>query len=241
MTKRGNNVPENTIAVYFKDDSNMVDERLDNIISKPNEKREWFPSSFYKYNPLVVGNTYGFIITTEYDFTVYWNGGENPNDIKIRIHDQRAAQFGYPTITSSLGLGIFTIKTPFFIKTPPNVNIMTINPPNYILPLSTVMCSVIQGDSLKENLTFDIKVHVPDAEITFPAGHPIAAFIPIPRNYADNFELTLATEIFNEKEIKEEIQKFQDLDNKKVDLNKYNKEYMGGENTYGNRLNNNQI
>jgi hypothetical protein len=172
MTSKGNDVPDNTIAVFYKDNSNMVDERLDNIISKPDKKREWFPSSFYKYTPLNIGNTYGFIVTTEYDFTVYWNGGDSVNDIKIKIPDLKAAQFGYPIITSNLGFGIFTIKTPFFIKTSPNVNIMTINPPNYILPLSTVMCSVIEGDGLKESLTFDVKIHVPDAEITFPAGHP---------------------------------------------------------------------
>jgi hypothetical protein len=246
MINQGNDVPDNTIAVFYKNNLNMSDERLGHMLSKPDKKREWFYPNFYKCLPLAIGNTYGFIITAEYDFTVYWSGGEGVDDLKINIPDIKAAQYGHPSIVSNFGAGIFTVNTPFFIRTPPNVNIMTINPPNYILPLSTVMCGVVETDNLRKNFTFNVKVHVPDAEITFHAGHPIGAFIPIPRNYADNFELRPATEIFDKETVREEVQACQDADDKR-DMNReknppeFDRDYIRGVDTYGNKFNNHQI
>ena len=95
----------------------------------------------------------------------------------------------HPRIDSHFGEGIITIGTPFILRTPPGINIMTINPPNYIIPNITVMTGVIETDNLRRNFTFNLKIQMPNIRVTVPAGTPLAGFIPIPRYFADNFEL----------------------------------------------------
>ena len=200
-----NIVPDNTIAVFYKENFNLNDKRVEKMLTKAETQREWFPKELYKISPNIKGNSCGFLISAEYEFKVHWNGEEGADSISINIPNDEAKKYGHPDIVSTIGSGIFTVNIPFLIKTPPNVNILTINPPNYILPLSTVLSSMIESDSLKTNFTFNIKIQVPDAEITFPAGHPIGAFIPIPKHYIETFELKPANEIFNEKTIKKEL------------------------------------
>lgn len=246
MINQGNDVPDKTVAVFYKKNLNMNEERLNKMLFKPDKKREWFHPNFYKCLPLTVANTYGFLIAAEYDFVVHWNGGDNVNDLQVHIPNEEAARFGHPDVVSNFGGGIITINTPFFIRTPPGVNIMTINPPNYILPLSTVMSGVVETDNLRKNFTFNIKIQVPDAEITFPAGHPLGAFIPIPRYYGDQFELKLAEDIFDPETVEEEIQACQDADDKR-DANReknppeFDRDYMRGIDTYGNEFPDHQL
>lgn len=200
-----NKVPDNTIAIFYKENLNLNDRRVEKIVYKAEANRVWFPESLYKVTPIVNGNSCGFLVSAEYEFKVHWNGGDSPDSISINIPNEEARKYGHPDIVSTLGSGIFTVNIPFLLKTPPNVNLLTINPPNYILPLSTVMTSMVESDTLKTNFTFNIKIQVPDAEITFPAGHPIGAFIPIPKHYIENFDLTPANELFDDKTIKKEL------------------------------------
>lgn len=202
-----NDVPDKTISIFIspeKPNILLTKERVSNLVKKPPKKREWFNSHFYRCLPLTIGNQYGFIITSEFDFGFRWNGGQNPEDLKIFIGEHIDENLS-PNITSHFGSGIITINTPFFLRTAPGVNLMTINPPNYFIPNITVMTGVVEADNLRRNFTFNLKVQIPEIQVDIPAGTPLAGFIPVPRYYCDDFKLEFADDIFSRDIIEEEL------------------------------------
>lgn len=244
MINQGNNVPEKTIAVFSHlPDSGSIkknSERLFGILDKPGKKRDWFTPHFYRCLPLSIGNQYGFVVKSEFDISFIWNGGEGHESVSFSFYEEEEiVNTKYPRIDTHFGSGIITINPPFTLRTPPGINLMTINPPNYIIPNITVMTGVIETDNIRRNFTFNLKVQIPNIEVFIPKGTPLAAFIPIPRYYADSFELKLAEDIFSEDEIIEEIQAMTDatLSREIVEvLNKdgVGKDYLFGKDIYGN-------
>jgi hypothetical protein len=205
-----NNVPDKTIAVFLYDyEVDFEAARIPSILKKLDKTRSWFDDHFYRCLPLVIGNTYGFVITTEWAFSVVWDGGSSPDSVKIYPHDENHKDM-YPLISSHFGHGILTISPPFTLRTPPGVNLMTINPPNCILPGITVMTGVIETDNIRRNFTFNLKIQIPNVEIAFLAGTALSGFIPIPRYYADSFVIKEASELFSEEVVTEEISAMHD-------------------------------
>lgn len=241
-----NNVPDKTIAIFlhpFTDLDNLNKRnRIFNIIDKPSKKREWFHPHFYKCLPLVIGNQYGFIIKSEFDFSFIWDGREEADAIKFYFNDEeQEINKKFPLIKTHFGHGIITINTPFWLNTPPGVNIMTINPPNYIIPNITVMTGVVEADNLRRNFTFNLKIQIPNIKVIVPAGTPLAAFIPIPRYYADCFELKFAEEIFNDDLINEELEAALQAYTSREEIDKkkdggVGRHYLLGKDIYGNKF-----
>lgn len=242
-----NDVPDKTIAVFIspKDyDKDLTQNRILNMVKKPDKKRDWFDAHFYRCLPLTIGNQYGFIVSSEYDITFEWNGGNNPEDVRLYANEKSGQPY-YPQISTHFGSGIVTINTPYFFRTPPGINLMTINPPNYIIPNVTVMTGVVETDNLRRNFTFNLKIQIPNIRVVIPAGHPLAAFIPIPRYYCDEFNLDFAENLFSKEIIDEEIKsdkaasKYRD----EVEPNLKNgvgKHYMQGKDVYGNKFKDHQ-
>jgi hypothetical protein len=242
-----NNVPEKKIAIFAKE--GITYDNILNILSKPKAKRDWFTPHFYKCLPLAIGNQYGFTICFNYDIDVTWDGGEGLDSIVINKYIEDEKTQSYPNITSIFGHGIATVIVPFLLKTPPGVNIMTINPPNYVVPNITPMTGVVETDNLRQMFTFNLKVQMPGITVRIPKGFPVAAFIPIPRYFADEFSLINAEEYFTkdiyEEELKadEDHKKIRDSSNSKVsDNTKYeaDKLYMKGKDIYGNSFEDHQ-
>ena len=73
-----NDVPDKTIAIFTAPEvanKALTQQRILNMVKKPNKKRDWFDPHFYRCLPLTIGNQYGFMISLEYDVTFEWNGG----------------------------------------------------------------------------------------------------------------------------------------------------------------------
>lgn len=238
-----NNVPEKTISIFIApevEDEDLTKKRILKLISPSTKKREWFTPHFYRCLPLTIGNQYGFTICSEFDFWFEWDGGDSSESTKLGFDEKifKDKTF-YPGIRTHFGHGIITINTPFFIRTPTGVNVMTMNPPNHVIPNITCMAGVVETDNLRRNFTFNLKIQMPNIRVFIPAGTPLAAFIPIPRYYADQFELKFADELFSKEIIDEEINSDKDSDKyrKNVELNLPNgvgKSYMMGKDVYGN-------
>jgi hypothetical protein len=210
------------------------------MVKKPDKKRDWFSPHFYRCLPLTIGNQYGFTVSSEFDITFEWNGGDSEESIFFQFDENRGdLDKLYPRIDSHFGHGIVTVSTPYFFKTPPGVNLITINPPNYVIPNVTVMTGVIETDNLRRFFTFNLKIQIPNIRTTIPAGYPLAAFIPIPRYYCDEFNLDFAENIFSKEIVDEEIKAEEDAveHREKVEptlKNGVGKHYMQGKDVYGN-------
>jgi hypothetical protein len=92
---------------------------------------------------------------------------------------------------------------------------------------------------LRRNFSFNLKIQTPNVLTLIPAKTPLAAFIPLPRYFADKFELKLAEDIFTEEIIKEELQADLDATNYRnnVEVNlphNVGKHYFQGTDVYKN-------
>lgn len=233
-----NDIPENTIVVIseFPEKTNVILKSF-----KKQTKRDWFSSHFYNCLPLNIANTYGFYIVSQYDLKAIWNGGKEINDTTLDYGvEKEQLKNMFPPIYSHFGNGILTINPGFMLRTPPNVNLMTINPPNIVLPNITVMSGVVETDNLRYPFTFNLKIQTPNVEVFIKKGTPLAGFIPIPRYYVDNYELVEANKLFSTDLIDVEVKASKDQGNYRKSSSTLNKFYLKGFDVYNNKFKDHQ-
>jgi hypothetical protein len=212
MINQGIDVPDKTIAMFMLRNSLGENfEEYTNNLKKPDKRRDWFTPHAYHCLPLVLGNQQGFILTANFSFDVMWNGGDKPEDMEITYRYPQEFNFdslNFTQISKVFGNGIVTILVPYSLRTPPGVNILTINPPNHIIKNATVLTGTVETDNLRHQFTFNLKLHEPNVLTSFEAGTPLSAFIPIPRYFTDQFELKNARDIFTDEVVEEELDAF---------------------------------
>ena len=204
-----------------------------------NKKREWFSTHAYHCLPLLIGNQYGFVVKACRSFELVWNGGRTITDSTVTFLDQRndTGQF----ISSHFGDGIITVQNSFVLRTPPGVNLMTINPPNYFIDGIGHMTGVIESDNLRRDFTFNLKITRPNYPIRINEGDWIGCFIPVPRYFVDGYDLINAKEYLTSEEIEAEWEIGNEFarERKTVDTTKPHaagKRYFQGEDVYGNKF-----
>jgi hypothetical protein len=210
INEENNFVPDNKI-VFMRTNRHTGDKYDISEIIEPlsgNTKRDWFVSHFYRCLPLTIANQYGFILKSAYDMTLYWSGresdavvvqmtGANPNGQKGTEHIQN--------VFTNFESGVVSIENFCTLRTPPGINLMTIQPPNMINnPDLFVMSGVVEADNLRRTFTFNVRVLNEKKKIKIKKGDPLAAFIPIPRYFVDNFELMDGTKYFDEETLNSE-------------------------------------
>jgi len=191
INSKGNEIPDSTILVVphaLGGDGHYLD-IIQPLIGVT--KRDWFTDHFYYCLPLVTGNQYGFLVKAAYSFTAYWAGGTDGVAI-CKGEDANDTQL----VDDHFKNGIITIQNRFALKTPPNINLMTMQPPNYYIPNLIAMTAVIETDNIRRDFTFNLRVTMPDFPVSVKAGDPLAAFIPVPRGTVENYKLRLITDIF---------------------------------------------
>lgn len=240
----GYEVPENTIlAVPF--DINGDGFYKEAIVPLKGEaKRDWFNPHFYYCLPLTIGNQYGFYVQSLRDFDVTWDGSmNNPNDVKIRFINTENSE--KQIIKNGFGNGVLTVQNMFALKTPPNVNLMTIQPPNMYLPGCAAMTGVIETDNIRRDFTFNIKITIPDITIRIRKGAPLGAFIPVPRGFVDGFTLDLISNHFDKSIHQNELDEVKILSEERGTVDKYKthesgRRYFKGQHVDGSVYNNHQ-
>jgi len=234
-------VPENVLTV-IPEHSNAKRETIENMIVpfKGNHKRDWFSSHAYFCLPLAIGNQYGFGIRSLKTFTVNWNGGDGQGDVTVNVLDHGedpGAQF----VSSHFGIGTFTIQNRFTFRTPPGVNLMTINPPNYWIDGIMHMTGVVETDNLRRDFTFNIRCTRPTHEVRINRGDFIGCVLPIPRYFPDGFEFKMGEDIFTKEQIEEEQKVMQDfgIERSTTDRQKFannGRRYFNGIDIYDNKF-----
>jgi len=167
---------------------------------KGQTKRDWFTSHFYYCLPLTIGNQYGFAIKSLRDFNLRWLGGNQAVKITFLNEDNDNKQF----ITNDFYNGVVTVQNAFALKTPPGINLMTVQPPNSFIRGCAAMTGVIETDNIRRDFTFNFKVTVQNINIEVRKGDLLGAFIPIPRNFVENFSVDSSKNHFDMELIKRE-------------------------------------
>lgn len=192
-----NNVPDNIISVF----GTQADKTYPSIVDlRGNFRRDWFDDKYYFCLPITIANQLGFAIISLFDFSVKWDGSDGKNAITISS-DHLIEDGIYGTnkqkVYSYFGNGTFTISHDFLINTPPGVNLLVTQPPNYFITGCSTMSALVETDNLVRDFTFTLKVTVPDIDIKIKKGDMLAVMIPIPRYFPDSFNIQNAMNIFD--------------------------------------------
>jgi len=211
---------------------------------KNNPKRNWFVNHAYHCLPLVIGNQYGFVVKSLYDFEVIWDGGNSVESVKVNILNSKEdykKTYNLQSINSHFGMGTFTVQMPYQLRTAPGINLMTINPPNYFIDGIYHMTGVVEADNLRRDFTYNLKITRPNYNIRVNKGDYIGCVIPYPRHFIDNYQIIDASQLISQEEIEIERQcaKNFGIERSTKDIDKPNgngKRYWRGEDIYGNKF-----
>lgn len=236
----GNEVPPNNIVVipFQNGIKSYSDEILEPLAG--NTKRDWFTSHFYYCLPLVIGNQYGFLVKSAVNIDVIWNGTDAA-EITFLDSDIHKKQI----VTNHFGNGIITFQNMFSLKTPPGINLMTVQPPNMFIPGCSIMTGVVEADQIRRDFTFNLKITVPNLKISIRKGDPIGAFIPIPRYFVDNFSISMVEDIFDLESHNSEISDIMELARQRQNEDatkphEAGRKYFNGEHAFGDRFSDHQ-
>ena len=239
MTK----VPDDRILALPYDDhyAGLQDEVF--VPLRGRHKRDWFSKHAYLCLPLVIGNQYGFAVKSLFRATLLWNGGSEPKDTTITVHntDEAEAFGGLQLLASQFGLGIVTVQTAFALRTPPEINLMTLQPPNQFIDGLQNLTGVIEADNLRRDFTFNLKITRPDHPVEIKVGDLLSAVMPIPRGFVERFELIDAYEALSPDTVALEQQTARDFGREREEVDAKNKRgvgrrYFKGEDVYGQRF-----
>lgn len=231
-----NNTPDNNIVIFRHEQGWVPKDSLEDIIKRPPKTRDWFSPNFYRCLPLTIGNLYGFTIHSAFSFNAMWNGGNEEESISFTYFEpEEERRLKFPLVKSHFGHGIISVVTPFHLKTPKGVNLMTINPTNYVIPNITVMTGVIESDNIQRDFTLNLRIQEPNRIISIKKGDPLTTVIPIPRYYQDNFVLKVAEEVFEESVVNDEVETAHNhhLSRHFTEQEKAGRHYLTGQNIYG--------
>ena len=236
-------VPENLIAAVPYDDFYRGRHGEVYINLRGRNKRDWFSRHAYFCLPLVIGNQYGFAMRSLWNATLLWNGGPDPQDTTVTLHNTEDLERhgSLQTIVSNFGLGIVTVQAAFALRTPPGVNLLTLQPPNFFIDGLQNMTGVVESDNLRRDFTFNLKLTRANFPVEIGIGDVIAGVIPYPRHYVENFELVDASELFTPEQIAEEQQAAQDFGRERAERDVLRPDGVGrryhkGEDVYGNKF-----
>lgn len=236
MNDAGYEVPENHILVVPHsleiEEHGYYKEVILPLAGEP--KRDWFNEHFYYCLPINIGNQYGFVIKSLIDFDAVWPGGEHDPHITIIDGSNEHKQ----TVKGGFGSGIITIQNRFALKTPPGINLMTIQPPNMFVPTCVAMTGVIETDQIRRDFTFNLKMTLPGHIVKVRKGDALGAFIPVPRNFVEKFKVVPAVDVFPAEIVQNDVQESAVLSTERqtVDLEKPHqsgRRYFSGTHTDG--------
>lgn len=141
-------------------------------------KRDWMDDTdnahAYKCFPLSLTNSLGWGISFPEDITFIWDGistSSEPDHVKILS--------GHKYAYTSRENATISFRTGLLIRTQPNVTMLSIPAPNYILDGVQPLTALISTSFFKGEFPAAWRVTRPNVEITIPAGTPVTSLIPI--------------------------------------------------------------
>lgn len=242
MNDPGFEVPENKILMVPFPGREYQLEIYKEIFQplKGDMKRDWFNDHFYYCLPVNVGSQYGFVLKSYYDFEVTWDGSfDNPDDITVNVLNDDGSDVQW--IKGGFSNGVLTVQNRFNLKTPPGINLMTIQTPNGFIPGMVSMTAVIETDNLRRDFSFNFKLTDPGRTIRVNKGDMLGAVIPIPRYFVDSFELDSVNNYFSDEVIANEHADGYEFNRQRVteDLEKPHssgRKYFKGEHAFGDKF-----
>lgn len=226
-------VPEETIYILTNSDNYL--DVYENFLEPDVKSRPWFLNHFYFCLPLSMGSQHGFIIRSQHDVLLRWDGNHSVESLSVFVDSKSDKDFGQ-SFESHFGSGILTVQHQFTLRTPKGVNLMVKEPPNYVLAGLTVMNAVVESDQLRRDFTYNIKVNEAHKDVFIPKGTPLAAVVPYPRYFHDNFQTEVVKDEKNLDTFRRTLKYFQQERTIEYENSTPTLRYMHGEDIFGNKF-----
>lgn len=160
--------------------------------------RDWMDETTkkhaYRCFPVSTANSLGWSLSYDFDISFVWDGisDSSPDHVTI-LQGQQVCSTGRGNATISFETGII-------FKTPQDVTLISIAPPNYFIDGAQAFTSVISTSFFNEIFPCAWMITKPNEVITIPAGTPVATILPISMQGLTEVAMSLYSE---EKYIKE--------------------------------------
>ena len=135
----------------------------------------------YRCIPMVLANQAGWVIPSPIRFTVRWNGGARPQD--LRIWFPRGRRDG--RVQTHFGHGVLTFTIPYLFRTPEGVNLWVKGPANRIKDGAQPLEGIVETDWSVASFTMNWKLTRRDHSVRFEEGEPICMLVPVQRHLAE--------------------------------------------------------
>jgi LPS sulfotransferase NodH len=143
------------------------------LVTAPSD-RDWMdatPKRFaYRCLPMVMANQAGWLVLNRHKLAVTWNGGVEPEALKIQFlsgQDPRSA-------LSIFGSGILTFMMGYLFRTPRGYNIYVHGPANSPKDGVAALEGIAESDWTEATFTMNWKLTRPNHPVVFEENEPIA-------------------------------------------------------------------
>lgn len=137
----------------------------------------------YRCLPLTIANMLGYHIFLKNQVRAVWDGGVQPNSIKI-LEDANGAA------SSIFGHGILTFHVDWLVKTDENVNTFITGPFNHVVENVQALTGVYETDWAPFSFTMNWQFLTP-GECKFTVKDPICHLFPFPRDYIESVPIAI--------------------------------------------------
>ena len=105
------------------------------------------------------------------------------------------------------GNATISFNTGLTFKTPENISIISIHPPNYFIDGAMAFTSIMSTSFYEEVFPVAWKITKRNEKITIPSGHPVITLLPVSITGLCNIELNLYNKEFAEEDFKRNQEK----------------------------------
>jgi hypothetical protein len=153
-------------------------------------KRDWMDdtddSHAYKCFPLSLSNSLGWGLYFPEDITFIWDGISSSNT-SDHVKILKGEKYAYTSRENAT----ISFRTGLLIRTDPDVTMLAMPAPNYILDGVQPFTTLISTSFFKGEFPVAWRITRPNVEITIKAGTPIASLLPISLSGLNNSEVNL--------------------------------------------------
>ena len=166
-------------------------------IEKAKSKRDWMDETNKSFAnrclPLLSANELGWVLSSPYDFSAWWDGSDSEKSVKVESDVKNISGFAQ----SHFGHGVLTFHPGYLFQTTVNHGLYVKGPTNsykkFIYPLE----GLVETDWLTFTFTMNWKFTEPRRRVFFKKGEPFCQIFPYPRDYVNKFD-TIAKPISGE-------------------------------------------
>ncbi|WP_426957815.1 DUF6065 family protein [Muricoccus radiodurans] len=162
----------------------LVAHRLDGpapVLRPAPSRRAWMdasPQGFaHRCLPLTIANAHGWEVVGECGFEAWWNGGDAPGDVTVRVDRP-----GRPEPVGHFGAGVLTFHIDALFRTDPGISLWVSGPPNAPKDGIAPLTGIVETDWSPATFTMNWRFTRARHPVRFAPGEPIAFLFPIPRN-----------------------------------------------------------